>query len=140
MSLLKSITLLLVAALANPMCCCLVAGEMDAASAPAKSLSDAHACCHSTDQGTASNHEESASHSDQDCYHEDLKLTQINDVSVHSQTLVANLDALFAGYLTIGETGDDSVLRSFAKTEYRPFDSHFPPGSRISRSLCVYLI
>ena len=139
MRFLKSITLLLVAALANPMCCCLVAGEMDAESAPAKSVSDAHACCHSTEQATP-NQEDSSSQGDHDCYHEEIKVTQINDVSIHSQTLVSSLDALFTGYLAISDNADPSRLRSFAGSDDRLFDSHFPPGSRVSRSLCVYLI
>ena len=140
MRFLKSTTLLLVAALANPMCCCLVLGEAESETVPVNQVVDAHACCHSTADATSEQPDNSAAPADRDCYHEDIKLTQYNDVSSHSHSLISSFDTLQCVYLSSTEYFAPKNLNGAAASEYRPLDSHSPPGSRISRSFCVYLI
>lgn len=83
MSLPKPITLLLVAAIANPMCCCLSFAEMDL-EASSEVSADSHACCQQADISTQP--EQSSPPGDHDCFHEEIEGSQYSDNTGFSTT------------------------------------------------------
>ena len=83
MSLPKPLTLLLVAAIANPMCCCLSFAEMDLETS-SEASADSHACCQQADISTQS--EQSSPPGDHDCFHEEIEGSQYSDNTGFSTT------------------------------------------------------
>ena len=133
---LKSITLLLVVAIANPMCCCLAFGETDMETT-ASSTTDAHACCHLDDQENPERSEHSQDSGD--CYHEDSNLLKINDTGPDVLSNIADPLGQSCDYLAIFNNHESSLSRLHQSSDYHSFDT-LSPGSRTSRTYCVFLL
>ena len=136
MTFLKSITLLLVVAIANPMCCCLAFGETDFETT-APSTTDAHACCHLEDQANPENAEHSQDSGD--CYHENSNLLKINDKGPDSFSNIAERLGQSCDYVAIFSSQESSPSRLHQSSDYHSFDT-LSPGSRMSRAYCVFLL
>ncbi len=135
-TLLKSITLLLAIAIANPMCCCLTFGETDV-DTTAPSTTGAHACCHLEDH--ANPEKSTHSHDSGDCYHEESNLLKINDIGVCVLSNLADPQSQGYDYVTILSSLESAPSRLYQSSGYHSFDTH-SPGSRTSLAYCVFLL
>ena len=133
---LKSITLLLVVAIANPICCCLAFGEMDLETS-ASTVTDAHACCYLDDQMDPENGQHSQDSGD--CYHEDSNLLKINETGPDILSNLADPLRQNYAYLAIFNSHESSISRLYQMADYHSFDT-LSPGSRTSRTYCVFLL
>jgi hypothetical protein len=133
---LKSITLLLAIAIANPMCCCLTFGETDF-DTTAPSTTGTHACCQLEDHANP----EKSTHSQDsgDCYHEDANLLKINDKGPGVLSNLADPQSQSYDYVTILNSLESSPSRLHQSSDYHSFDTH-SPGSRTSLAYCVFLL
>ncbi len=127
----KVAALLLIAALANPLCCCLGIGALAAAPTP---LPAEHACC--GDAGAEA--DKTAGHSDEQCPHLSEKSSKIwqtaDSLSALAKTLCHQpaLDRpLFAPLPPLARTV--ALLPA-----YDAPDDTAPVGRRVSQSYCVY--
>ena len=136
MTFLKSITLLLVVVIANPMCCCLALGGTDTETT-APSTTGVHACCNLDDQANS----EDGRHSQDsgDCYHEDTNLLKINDTGSGILSNLADPLRQSCDYLAILNKQESSLSRLHQSSDYHSFDT-LSPGSRASRTYCVFLL
>ena len=137
MSLLRPITLLLVAAIANPMCCCLSFAETDL-EAPVKAGVDSHACCQLADVSTQS--EQSTPSGDHDCFHEEIEGSQYSDNTGFSTTISTGSSQQVVAY--VDATSLYAVPQLIGISDSA--NSHDPccreTGISYSQKYCVFIL
>jgi hypothetical protein len=136
-SLLKAITLLLVAAIANPMCCCLSFAEMDL-EASSEASADSHACCQLADKSTQSEH--SVPSGDHDCFHEEIEGSQYSDNTGFSTTISTGSSQQVVAY--VDATSLYAVPQLIGISDSA--NSHDPccreTGISYSQKYCVFIL
>src|SRR5690606_14410895 len=132
-NLFRAIALVLAAALANPLCCCLGVGESDASPA-----ADANACCK---PGPAEAELPGDAPADHDaCPHRDSKQSQIADAHsghAHAKPMLL-LASLAPRDIALAPSLREDPFARFAASPPRAAASH--AGRRASQLYCVYLI
>lgn len=134
---LKSISILLIAALANPFCCCLAIGSsLDELEAKSQE-SAAHSCCSQSVEADQPESDSAADH--KDCQHRIDKQSQIVDIdagahAVHKTVAVA----LFELPLTVDQLVNQSA--SVQGTAFVLNTSVLPSGRARTQVNCSYLL
>ncbi len=137
MSLLKPITLLLVAAIANPMCCCLSFAEMDL-EAPSKASESAHACCQLADESTQS--EQSTPSGDHDCFHEEIEGSQYSDNTGFSSTISTGSSQHYVEYVDATSLYAVTRLIAFSDPATGSDSCCRKTGISYSQKYCVFIL
>lgn len=137
MSLLRPITLLLVAAIANPMCCCLSFAETDL-EVPAKTSSDPHACCHTASE--TAQPEQSSPSGDHDCFHEEIEGSKYSDNTGLSSSISTALVQQNVEYVDVS-----SLFAMPRKVAIPNSTNRFDPfvhatGKTHSQKYCVFIL
>lgn len=138
MTFLKSITLFLAVAIANPMCCCLSFAKTDIESLPEEASASPHACCKAG--GETSSPKNASPAGDHDCYHEELGASQINDAangSLSSSIVSVPLSIEYLG-ATSSYTPSQACLLSDSQLP-SALTRHFP-GTSYSQVYCVFIL
>lgn len=103
----------------------------------ASTVTDAHACCYLDDQMDPENGQHSQDSGD--CYHEDSNLLKINDTGPDILSNLADPLRQNYAYLAIFNSHESSISRLYQMADYHSFDT-LSPGSRTSRTYCVFLL
>ena len=137
MPLLKTVAFLLIAAIANPLCCCLAIAADASETANSETPTAEHACC-LANQSSKTDHPPPARHDPSDCPHEVDKASQISQSANAADSLIKSslfllteLPPLFAEVLI------DSVY-SYARSNHAQIVSK--PRQPLSQTHCVYLL
>ncbi len=136
MALLKSITLILVVALANPMCCCLILAD-PAPEALVEAKADPHACCKATAEAQS---ESAAPQGDRDCMHEEIKVTQQNDTPNDLTGLFSGLSHTEAYFLDSDSLDSIEARDAVSLKSQGTKRKTAPPGAYRSQEYCVCII
>lgn len=131
---LKSITVLLVAAIASPMCCCVTLAQADLETVT-DYATDAHKCCTVTD--VPSEPDSAQPDGNHDCLHEELKVSQHVDSASSVLSAASNGGLLLAPFQseTLFARSPQS-LRFDSTRDARAIRS----GPTYSQQYCVYLL
>lgn len=139
MSFFKSLTLLLVAAIANPMCCCLSFAVTDFDEAPPVAA-DPHACCKLA-EGSSTQEGPKAPKGDHDCPHEEIKVSQINDapsevVSISKGSVAQPVALVDASCIYASPT----ALAQWDSHSRRISSEQAHSGKSYSQAYCVFIL
>ena len=137
MSFLRPITLLLVAAIANPMCCCLSFAEMDL-NASSEASADSHACCQLADKSTQS--EQSAPSGDHDCFHEEIEGSQYSDNTGFSTTISTGSSQQVVAYVDATSLYAIPQLIGISDSANRHDPCCRETGISYSQKYCVFIL
>lgn len=135
MTLIKTVAIALITAIANPLCCCLTlsASEVDE---PIKKAE--HACCSTSNQQSEDAGDTASDHASDACPHEQEKSSQI------SQS-VDSTDSLLKPVLTVAEFLPTIVFGYLANGEGHSVSHQLerllsPPSTPTAQDYCVFLL
>jgi hypothetical protein len=137
MSFFKIITVLLVAAIANPFCCCNTGLAAMMTGSAVKDISDEPFCCEETN--SSGDHQKgNEDHSPSDCSHQYEKDSQINQTTDSGHTFL-KLSSHVVELLPVLEYGIGVNAIPLRKNSSYEKDT-LPPNTAISKVYCVYLL
>lgn len=133
----KTVAILLIAALASPLCCCLAFSTGASETANSKASSTEHACC-LVDQSVKTDQASQGQHDSSDCPHEYDKASQISQSANASDSLIkSNLFLLTELPALFEEVLVDSVY-CYARSNHEQIVSK--PRQPLLQAYCVYLL
>lgn len=137
MNFFKTVSVLLIAALANPFCCCLAIGSsLDELEAKSQE-SAAHSCCSQSSEPDQSKDDSASDH--KDCQHRIDKQSQIVDIDVGAHGVhKAVAVAFFELPLTVNQLVDQRM--SVQGTAFVFNTSVLPSGRARAQVNCSYLL
>jgi len=136
-SLLKPVTLLLIAAIANPMCCCLSFAETDL-EATTKAEFDPHACCKVAEEASQSS--EATPDGDHDCFHQEIESFQFSDNSGTTQITSAAPVQQIVDHVDANSVYLARLAVSLSGSANRPDSFLRQTGISFSQKYCVFTL